>query len=394
MGAPGLTATGFVATTVDEEVADLNDKFLANVDASLDLAADQPFGQIIAIFAEKYAELMELGATVYNAINPNAAEGQLLVNDCALSGTTPQVATYSTVVANLTLAAGTTVTAGATAIVASQPANVWVLMADAVNSGGSTAVITATFRSQNPGPFVANAGTLTVIGTPTIGWLAVGNSVDAIQGVPADTDATLRARRQVELAGEGSGDLDAIRSAVIKVAGVLQVLVFENTGLSTDGTGLPGKAFRVVIWDGPGHSASNNAVAQAIWDHKPSGILAFGGTTGQATDSQGNIQTISFDRAVQLRIYCVVTTTPSVLTAPQTLAVKAAIAAYGAANFNLGTSIIALPLRASAIVEGVTTDVPFFFFGSSPSPVNFSNFGVAGGAIATIATPDITVNGV
>ena len=58
-------------------------------------------GQVIGIFAEKFAELMELGATVYNAVNPNAAEGQLLANVSAISGTFPQVATYSTVADSL-----------------------------------------------------------------------------------------------------------------------------------------------------------------------------------------------------------------------------------------------------------------------------------------------------
>ncbi len=393
MAAPGLTPTGFVATTVTEEVADLNAKVLANVDGSLDLSPDQPIGQLIGIFAEKFAEIMELGATVYNAINPNAAEGQLLVNDCALSGTIPQVATYSTVVASLTLNAGTTVTAGATAAVLNQPTNTWVLLANATNSGGTTAVITATFRSNLPGPFVANAGTLTVIGTPTIGWLAVTNLADAFAGNPADTDTTLRQRRQIELAGEGSGDLDAIKAAVIKVAGVIQALVFENTSLVTDATGLPGKAFRVVIWDGPGMSADNTAIAQAIWNHKPTGILSFGGTSANATDSDGNLRAISFDRAIPLRLYVSCTTTPSVLTAAGTLAVKAAIAAYGAAAFNLGVTVIDLPFRASALVAGVTTDVPTFAFDVTPSPTNTANLSVPGGEIATIATTDIRVNG-
>jgi uncharacterized phage protein gp47/JayE len=394
MGAPGLTSTGFVATTVDEEVTELNALVLAAVNGALDLSADQPIGQLIGIFAEKFTEIMELGATVYNAINPNAAEGQLLVNAAALSGTIPQVATYSVVSANLTLQAATTVNAGATAVVANQPTNTWNLITPVVNTTSITGVFPATFQSNTPGPFVANAGTLTVIGTPTIGWLSVTNPLDAIAGVAADTDTTLRQRRQIELEGEGSGTLDAIESAVIKVAGVLQVLCFENNLMATDSTGLPGKSFRVVVWDGPGASASNNAVAQAIWEHKPSGILAFGAQQGTATDSNGVLRGVSFDRAVQLPLYVVCTTTPPFLTAAGTLAVKAAIAAYGAAAFNLGVSVIDLPFRASALVAGVTTDVPIFCFGTTPSPTNFFNLQVPGGEIATISTTNILVNGI
>ena len=234
----GLTNQGYLAPTVQEEVDDLSAAILANVTAALDTSPDQPLGQIIGTFAEKYTEITEVLTTVYNAINPNAADGQLLANVCAITGTYPQVATYSTVVATLTLNASTTVNAGATAQVAGQPQNVWVLQADVTSTvAGSYA---ATFQSQSPGPPVANAGTLTVIGTPTVGWTAVTNAADALQGLAADTDTTLRQKRAIELLGEGSGDIDAIRAAVLKVGGVIQCFVYETNTLSSDSTGLPG----------------------------------------------------------------------------------------------------------------------------------------------------------
>ena len=204
---------------------------MSNVNGGLDLSADQPFGQVIAIFAEKFAELTEAQATIYDALNPSAAEGALLANVAAISGTFPQVATYSTVVANLTLAGSTTVSAGATATVLGQPTNVWVLLANVVNSSAGVATVPGTFRSQATGPFVANAGTLTVIGTPTIGWTAVTNPADAVPGLTADTDTTLRQRRNADLLGEGSGDIDAIRASVLKVGGVETAFVYENTAM-------------------------------------------------------------------------------------------------------------------------------------------------------------------
>lgn len=394
MTAPGLTTQGFVATTIDEEVEDLNEKVLANVNASLDLDPDQPIGQIVASFAAKFASAMELGATVYNALNPAAAEANLLANVCALSGTYPQVATYSYVNANLTLTAGTTVAAGAVVAVNGQPTNTWVLVSDVTNSTGSTGPVPGRFRSVQPGPFVANAGTLTVINTPTVGWTVVVNPLDAEQGLTADTDATLRIRRAAEVSGQGSADLDAIRAAVLKVAGVLQCFVFENTSLLTDGNGVPGKAFHVVVWDGVGLSASNNAIAQAIWNTKPGGILSYGATTGNAIDSTGATQIIAFDRAQQMRTYVSCTTTPGTLTSPQTTAIKYAIAAYALANFGLGSTLVALSFRASALVTGINTDVPLFAFDFHSSPVNTGNLTTTGLQIATVDTGDILVNGV
>ena len=392
----GMTPQGFIAPTTTEEVTDLGNSFLANIDAALDLSADQPIGQAIAIFAEKFSELMQLGATVYNALNPNDAEAQLLTNVAAISGTYRQVATYSTVTLNLTLNATTTVNAGATAIVNGVATNIWVLQADVTST--TAGVYPATFQSQNPGPQPAAANTITIIGTPTIGWTAVTNPADAVLGLAADTDTTLRQKRAAELLGEGSGDLDAIVSAVQKVGGVVQVFGSENTSLQTDATGLPGRAFRIVVWDGPGLAASNNEIAQAIWDTKPAGALSFGtgANSGVAIDVLGNSRTVLFDRAVQVPIYIICTTTPGTLTTAQTSAVKEAFAAFAVANYNLDISVIALALRAAGIINGVTTDVPTFFLGTAPSPSGTANIPISGLQIATISTAlgDVLVNGI
>jgi uncharacterized phage protein gp47/JayE len=401
-----LSNTGFVADSVDEIVQDLNGKFLANVDPGIDLSPDQPFGQIIGVFSEKFAEIEELEATVYNAINPAAAEGALLVNVAALSGTRPQVATYSLVGATLTLNASTTVTAGSVAYVAGQPANRWVLVNDVTSTtaGGYT----GGFRSETPGIFRANAGTLTVIATPTIGWTAVTNPADSIDGLAADTDTSLRLKREEELAGQGSGDIDALRAAALKVPGVITAFAFENTSLTTDSTGLPGKAFRVVVWDGPTPLAADTAIAQAIWNTKPSGIQSFGAVSATATDSQGNPQTVYFDRATQLRTYVSCTTTPATLTTDQTASVKAAIKGYADTVFGLGVGIIArsfsasplepvTPADATAIRPAYTppvTDVPVFQFDTHATPTNTANKSATTLQIYTVAMGDILVNGI
>lgn len=393
---PGLTPQGFVAPSVDEEVLAMNAEVLANVDGSLDLDPDQPVGQWIGVQSKKLADLGEILATVYNALNPDAAEGTLLANICAISGTRPQIATYSLASGVLlSLNAGATAHAGDVVSVSGQPTNRWVLLADVTNTGGSPAALPGNFRSEQPGPFVANASTLTVIETPEIGWTGVTNPTDATPGLAADTDTTLRQKRQIELAGEGSGDIDAIRAAVQKVEGVLQVFVFENNTLGYDFVnGLPPKSFRVVVWDGPGLSASNAAIAEAIWTHKGSGALAYGGTLVTVTDSAGNPQPVRFDRATQLRLFVSCTTTPGTLSTAGTAAVKAALTAYAALTFNLGTSIIDLPFRAAALVAGVTTDVPTFAFDFHSSPTNTANLPVTGLQIATLASTDVLVNGI
>jgi len=415
MTAPVLTPQGFVAPTTAQEVADLNSKFLAYVNASLNLDPNQPWGQIIGIFAQKLSEKYQLSATLYNALNPAAAQGNLLANVCTLSGTIPQVATYSTVTCQLNLNASTTVTAGAIVAVSGQPQNTWVLTATVTST--SAGMYPGVFRSSSPGVFNANASTITVINTPVGGWLGVTNPNAAIPGVAADTDTTLRQRRLAQINGQGSGDTNAIRAAILKIgAPIIQAFVFENTSLVTDATGLPGKSFRAVVWAGVGGLATvlpsgltvSQTIANTIWSNKPTGIASFGAQVNTVTDSAGNPQTVYFDQANQLGLYVTCTVVPapasSSLTDPIRVAVKGAIQAWVQSNLLLGVGVIARAFSASpleivtsptgVVYTPVVTDVPTFAFDIVPSPVNTANLPGSYLNIYTLAsTTTILVNG-
>lgn len=202
---------------------------LANVDPGLDLSSETSFGKILAIFADKFAELDALGAAVAASIDPANATGDLLVQRCALSATRPQSAQYSTVVATLTLNASVTVHPGAIAAVNGDPTNTWILTEDAVNPETTTQTVNALFRASQPGPIEALANTLTVIQTPTIGWTLITNPGDAIKGLAADTTETLRTKREAELLGAGSSDVDAIRARLLEIPKMLAVTVFQTS---------------------------------------------------------------------------------------------------------------------------------------------------------------------
>ncbi len=415
MTAPVLTPQGFIAPTTAQEVADLNAKFLANVNASLNLDPNMPWGQIIGIFAQKLSEKYQLDATLYNSLNPAAAEGNLLANVCTLSGTIPQVATYSTVTCNLQLAASTTVTAGSVVAVAGQPQNTWVLTSNVTSTSAGS--YPGVFRSSLPGPYTANAATITVINTPVGGWTTVSNPNAATAGVAADTDTTLRQRRLSEINGQGSGDTNAIRAAILKIGSpIIQAFVFENTSLVTDSTGLPGKAFRAVVWAGVGGLATvlpsgltvGQTIANTIWANKPTGIQSFGAQVYTVTDSAGNPQQVYFDQANQLGLYVTCTVTPapasSSLTDPIRVAVKGAIQAWVQTNLLLGVGVIARAFSASpleiqtsptgTVYTPVVTDVPTFAFDIIPSPTNTANLPGSYLNIYTLAsTSTILVNG-
>ncbi len=389
----GLTLTGFIAPTVEEIVTDINTQVLTNIDAGLDLSPDQPIGQIIGIVAEKIAEVYEVVATVYNSMNPDAADGQLLDNVSAITGTRRRSAKYSYVTATLGLNAGVTVPAGSIASVAGQADNRWVSTASGHNAGGSPAAIDVLFRSEQLGPFVANSGTLTVIATPVVGWNTVTNALDAAAGIITDTDATLRIERQAELAASGSGTVDAMRAAVLLVPGVLQCSVFENVTNVIDANNLPPHSMQVTIWDGASPAAGNDTIAQAIWNNKPGGIQMVGGISATAVDAIGVNRTMQFNRAIAVPIYMSLTSTPSTITSAQRTAIKAAMAAYGQAVLNLGVDVIALAFKAIPLSVVGISDVPVFTLGVAPAPVGTANIAITDVQIATLDTSHILVDG-
>src|ERR1700689_4954748 len=99
----GLTASGFVPKQQSDILADFQSQEQTNISATIDLDPDQPLGQINGIISGKIAELWELAETLYGIIDPDNAEAAALANVCALSGTIPNPATYSTVTCTVNL---------------------------------------------------------------------------------------------------------------------------------------------------------------------------------------------------------------------------------------------------------------------------------------------------
>lgn len=296
----GLTSTGFETRTQAE--------MLALLEQSLDAAFPGTnvragvIQNIIGILSEDSALAWEAIQAVYGAAYADSASGILLDQVCALTGTTRRAATYSRVTATVNLNAGVTLAAGKIAAVAGSPDAQFASVEAVTNSGGTAADVTVVFESLTSGPIAAPASYLTAIVTPAAGWNSITNVASATLGKDVETDAALRLRRVVELAGAGSGTLASIRAAVSRVTDVLSVTAYENTSsLVVDGR--PAKSFEIVVYDVLG-AASDADIAQAIYDTKPAGIESYGvADSGAATADDGTVVTVDFTRATSLRTY-------------------------------------------------------------------------------------------
>lgn len=302
---PYVTSAGLQIPTVEDLVAELTAEQRANIDPNLPPDPDDPLVELNGIFASHLREAWEVVGAVFNALDPDQAEGPLLETVASLTGTFREPATRSTFKGTRKLTVnlddGTTLPIGTVFHVDGDETARFVTTEQILAAAGDGDYQVAA-ESEAEGPIVANAGTLTVIATPVVGLNSVTNDFDAILGELADDDPELRTRREGELRAPGSGTLEAMRSDVLAIEAedqtkpVISASVLENYSNGPDVNGLPAKSFEILVYDGIVPEASDDAIAQAIWDGKPAGIEPFGNTSGSAIDGEGNTQIVPFSR--------------------------------------------------------------------------------------------------
>lgn len=263
-----------------------------------------------------------------------------------------------------------------------------VTIASSTTTAG-VAQATANMVAIASGPTVAQTGTLTVINTPITGLSRTTNSVDAILGRLVETDGAYRIRRKNELQKAGASTVEAIRTQLKQVAGVLEAIVFQNTTLTTDGDGRPGKSIAAFVDGGVDQDIGNQ-----LWKSVAGGIQTFGTTTVTVVDSQGLSQTIQFSRPVKKPVYIIfdVVTDPSVFPSTGSDDIKAAAVAYGN-GLAIGESVLVYPKLLPAVVDRVVGITNFHVkIGFAPSPTLDSNLTFAANERAQFDTANITVN--
>ena len=432
MTTTGVTPQGFVPKVVTDLLTDIEQAQLSTIAADFDVSPANPIGQVNGIFANKLAELWELAGVCYNGMNRDTAENVQLDNVNGLTGTPRKTALPSNTAQTCVFSqVGTYAATSLVANVSGQPsvqfASIYdvVVSLSGVYSATQNGVILATsatlpltvpgvkFVCTVSGPTVANAGTLSVISTPVSGWTSTTNPLDATLGSLVEQDTAYRLRGALEIAAAGSGNPDAIRADVLNVPGVLQDFIIENTSDVVDAYSNPPHSMRAVIWDGPVPQASDSAIAQALWNDKPSGIPYVGNVlTGTALDSNGVARIVPFNRATQNLLYLVYTVTmlPGVvLSTTQALAMKQAIVAAtlapqikvvggtvatNPAYLGLGNTVGAEAMKSALMQAGLGVfDVTALQLGFAPSPAGITNLAVGLLAIALADTSRITING-
>lgn len=390
----GETSTGFRGKTFAEAGADLRARLRARISQDLTLDAKDWLGNAVDIWADIEALLWEALEVARNQFDPDNAEGQLAVALAALTGTKRRQPTKGSVLCTLGLDAGRTFASGElVAHVEGQPDNRWVNRDQVVSTVAGT-YTNVPFLTETAGRKLALANKLKIVAQTKSGWLSVNNPADATPGEDLESIPDLMARREEELGAGGSGTVAAIDKAVSAVEGVIGCRVFYNDSSSTQAiasVSMPPNSIRVVVWDGIGGAASNNALAQAILNTKSGGAPTLGSTSGTAVDVYGEVKTVNFTRVSYVQGFVAITVTAPIGTnTPQLTAdIRASIVALWPTR--IGQAAYANKLMAGPAALPAVLNVTSLTVGGPPPPPVASSFVATSDQILLINSSDIAV---
>lgn len=418
----GLTTTGFALKTQsvikDEWDAEMRSEF----GAGFNLEPETPEGQFVGISVTREALIWEQMEAVYHGTgNPNGSTGNALDNLCALTGVERLEAASSVVVLTATGTPATVLAEGRVASVEDAgdrfvtTAEATIAALNAYQNGHDYAVdVRATYGGKawqctvagtsdvaggpagNPGDLVVHgtvtwlclgagtgavdvaaqsedygaipafAGSLNTIETPVSGWAGVINVLDADLGRDEEKDAALRVRRRDLLRSQAAAAVDALRAAVLQVAGVTSCTIFENEASYTDADGRPPKSFEALVEGG-----ADADVAAAIWKNKPAGIATYGTTSVAVQDSAGGSRTVKFSRPVDVLVYVVanIVKDPALFPLNGKTLIKDALVAWADAYHKIGRNVVSSSLVPQIFNgAGGVVDCPAPFIGTDPNP--------------------------
>lgn len=336
-----LDENGLTIQTLDEIKAEIEQSFRDTFGDNVNVAPSSVFGQIIGIFAEREAKVQATLAANHSSFDPATAPGVHLDSRAGLTGSVRKTATPSTAAGSAKGTDSTVIPNGAVVRLL-QTGSLWDVIGGPYTIGDTAAgEVDVTIQSQETGEIQAlttgPAGWEIV--TTISGWDTFETTADADLGEPTETDAAFRRRREAELLSRGC-DVDAIRANVLAVDGVTLVRVFENRGLITDGDGLPGKAFEVLVEGG-----DEDEIAQAIFDVRPPGAESHGTSfTVSIENDSGDFVAIKGTRPTEVATWLSIdvdtTGAEDVFPANGADLIAAAVLAFANDNHDVGDDVI------------------------------------------------------
>lgn len=313
-----VSSNGLVIQPLSEIITELEDGFKAIYGPDINIDANSPDGQMIALFAQAKIDMLELVASVYNSFSPTNASGVVLDQRCAINGvvraagirTQVVLAVWANSVTNLI---GESSDSGTPFTVKDPANNSFYLKDDATTAIG---INYFTFIAEETGDITVAPATITTIETITLGITGVTGPTGSVtvQGRAEETDAQLRYRRDLSTAKPSMGYMSGLIGGLLEISDVIDAKVYENTSSVTDGDGIPGHSIWPIVDGG-----DQTDIAETIYQYRNAGCGLYGGTgaTGATgtqkivgvTQPNGQLFNVYFATPTYQNLYVVLTIT-------------------------------------------------------------------------------------
>ena len=291
-----LDDKGFHRPSYQELLTAQNDLAKQLFGEDIDLSEASFFGKLNRLYVYLMAQTHELAEKVYYSRFPNTATGLSLDRLMPFGGISrnPSLAARHTV--EFTGTIGYEIEAG-TLVKTNSNVRFYVMKPIVLDTTGKGIGVVECVERGTVGNITL--GTITEIVNPDYHIQSVVDTGLKRLGTAIETDYALRTRFTETLSGVGSGTVEAIRGAIMRVNNVNGVIIVENDTLEIDSDGRPPKSFECFI-NSP--DERDQEIAEAIFSKKPVGIKSYGNTTKTVIDSGGFTHEISFTHVNEISL--------------------------------------------------------------------------------------------
>lgn len=346
-----LDATGLTTATVDEIATDLVAALRAIYGADINVGSESPDGQMIGIYSQADADLLDLLTDIYNMFSVQTAYGIGLQRLVAINGLAIKAGSFTTTPVNVTSDRALNLPGLDQTLVppyqVQDPNTIWTLVSSFSFGGAGTQALV--FRAATMGPISPLPNTITVQVTPLLGVTGVNNPTIAgtVVGTVEETDVNLRIRHSQSFQLAATGPADAVEAALVKIPSVSDALVVQNsTGSTVDG--VPAHSIWPIVVGG-----TPAEIAAAIYAKAQPGCGLFGAVTYDVVRPNGQLATMKWDVGLSQRLWARFGIIPTIsgLSFDETL-LKQQLAAALVGYFHLGqTASIGDLVRAMFVIE-------------------------------------------
>lgn len=292
----GLTSKGFVRLTFDDILKNKIQRAKELFGEDIDTSEQTPLGKFIRINAFDQALAEEEIEAVYYSRFPNTATGQSLDRLLLFGGISRNPATPSTYSVTVTGAVGYEIPAGF--LVGTDTEITFYSVQDAIIGENGNCLITVDCTEAGTIGNI-NATAINRVVNPDANISGVIGVECVSAGTDEESDVTLRERLKAAISGQGSGNTNAIRSALLRIPTVQFAAVIENETDEVDESGRPPHSFECFVLGGDDYVEE---IGKAIFDKRPVGIQTAGTTSVTITDLSGNERVVKYTPAPNIPV--------------------------------------------------------------------------------------------